>query len=189
METFMGFITPFPWSFAPRNWSEAAGQLVPISQNTALYSLLGTNFGGDGRSTFGLPDMRGRTPIGMGQAPGLSARSLGQYFGSEISNISLTSANLPPHTHTLSASNAAVAGLTQDPADGWTLGAAASVTDDRTPVVTNVNMYNASTPASPVQSAPTSSTGSGSPATVSNMQPSLCLNFCIALQGLYPSRN
>ena len=188
METFMGFITPFPWSFAPRDWSEAAGQLIPISQNTALFSLIGTTYGGDGRTTFALPDMRGRTPIGMGNGPGLSSRILGQHFGSEISNISLTSANLPPHTHTLSASDTAAATLAPTPVEGWTLGAAATASG-RPVEYTPVNMYNASTPATPVQSAPTSSAGNGSPVTVSNMQPSLCLNFCIALQGLYPSRN
>jgi microcystin-dependent protein len=99
----------------------------------------------------------------------------------------LTLSNLPSHTHTLTASNTAAENLTQDPAAGWTLGAAASISDDRTPVVTPVQMYGPPNPTNPVQSQHTSSTGDDRAFDIT--PPSLCLNFCIALNGIYPSRN
>jgi microcystin-dependent protein len=185
MEPFTGTIAMYPWDWPPREWSLCQGQLVAISQNQALFSLLGTNFGGDGRSSFGLPDLRGRQVIGQGAGPGLTSRRLGELLGSE--HVTLTSQNLPPHTHTLTASNTASGSLTPEPAEGWTLGAAASVSEGREPVITPVQMYGPSNPSNPVQSAPTSSTGSGYQ--IPTMQPTLCLNFCIALFGVYPSRN
>lgn len=185
MEVYMGFISAFPWNWPPAQWTECQGQLLAIQQYSALYALLGTNFGGNGVNDFGIPDLRGRQVVGMGQGPGLTYRNIGNSFGSE--HVTLTSNNLPPHTHTLTASNTASENLTQEPAAGWTLGAAASVSGGRTPVTTPVQMYGPSNPANPVESAPTSSTGSGTP--VGTMPPSLCLNFCIALFGIFPSRN
>lgn len=185
METFMGFITAFPWNWPPRNWTECNGQLLSISQYNALFALLGITFGGNAQTNFGLPDLRGRQIIGMGDGPGLTTRTIGQSFGAE--HVTLTSSNLPPHTHTMTASDTDSSELTQAPAPNWTLGAAASVTDERTPIVTPVQMYGPHNPATPVPSAPSSSTGSGLP--VGTMPPALCLNFCIALFGIYPSRN
>lgn len=185
METFLGFVTAFPWSWPPYQWTACQGQLLTIQQYNALYALLGTTFGGNGQITFGIPDLRGRQVIGMGSGPGLTPRVVGQYFGSEY--VSLSTDNLPPHTHTLTASDTDSSNLTQEPAPNWTLGAAASVTAERTPVITPVQMYGDANPSNPVESAHTSSAGSGAPAP--HMPPSLCLNFCIALQGIFPSRN
>jgi microcystin-dependent protein len=185
MEPFTGTIAMYPWDWPPREWSLCQGQLVAISQNPALFSLLDTNFGGDGRTNFGLPDLRGRHVIGQGDGPGLTPKRLGERMGTEW--IRLTQSNLPPHTHTLTASDTDSGDLTQAPAADWTLGAAASVTVGRTPVTTPVQMYGPSNPSNPVQSAPTSSTGEGSD--IPNMPPYLCLNFCIALFGIFPSRN
>jgi microcystin-dependent protein len=184
METFIGFISAFPWSWPPYQWTGCQGQLLQISQNQALFSLLGTTFGGDGRNNFGIPDLRGRQIIGMGNGQGLTPREVGQFVGYE--SVKLTSNNLPPHTHTVAASAAGYSGLTQLPETDWTLGAAASVSSDRTPVITPVQMYGPPNPTNPVQSAPTSSTGSGAP--IPTIPPSLCLSFCIALQGIYPNR-
>jgi microcystin-dependent protein len=158
---------------------------MQIQQYSALYALIGTNFGGNGTTTFGLPDLRGRQIIGMGQGPGLTNRIVGQAFGTE--SVTLTANNLPPHDHTLTASNTDSASLTQAPAAGWTLGAAASVSGARPPVATPVQMYGPSNPTTPVPSAPTSVTGNGLP--LATMPPALCLNFCIALMGIFPSRN
>ncbi len=185
METFLGFVTAFPWNWPPYQWTTCQGQLVSIQQYSALYALLSTTFGGNGQTNFGIPDLRGRQIIGMGNGPGLTPRIVGQHFGSEY--VSLDADNLPPHTHTLTASDTDVGDLTQAPAEGWTLGAAASVSNDRTPVITPVMMYGETNPSSPVESAPTSIAGSGTPAP--HMPPSLCLSFCIALQGIFPSRN
>lgn len=185
METFIGFISAFPWSWPPYQWTACQGQLLQVSQHNALFALLGTTFGGDGRSSFGIPDLRGRQIIGMGNGPGLTPREVGQIGGYE--GVVLTSNNLPPHTHTVTASAAEYGSLTQAPETDWTLGAAASVSDERTPVITPVRMYGPPNPTHPVQSAPTSSTGAGSP--IPTMPPSLCLSFCIALQGIYPTRN
>lgn len=99
MEPFLGEIDLFAGNFAPRNWARCEGQILPIAQNQALYSLLGTTYGGDGRTTFALPDLRGRTPVGPGQGPGLSNRQLGQKGG--IENVTLTTAQMPSHNHTM----------------------------------------------------------------------------------------
>ncbi len=185
METFMGFITAFPWNWPPRDWAECQGQLLSIQQYNALFALLGITFGGDAQNNFGIPDLRGRQIIGMGNGPGLTPRVIGHSFGAE--HVTLTSSELPPHTHTITASDTDSSELTQAPSPSWTLGAAASITAGRPPVTAPVQMYGPPNPATPVPSAPSSSTGSGAP--VATMPPSLCLNFCIALFGIFPSRN
>lgn len=189
MEVFLGFVSPFAFNFAPSGWSFCSGQLMSIQQNAALFSLLGTQFGGNGTTNFQLPDLRGRGIVGMGNGGGLTPRVIGELVGVESTNVVLNTTNLPPHNHTLAASNTAVAGLTPAPAAGWTLGAAASVTGDRVPVIVPVNMYNAVAPQTPVQSAPSSTVGNGAAVLVPTMPPGLCLNFCIALNGIFPSRN
>ncbi len=185
METFMGFISPFPWNWPPRNWTNCEGQLLPIAQYNALFALLGVTFGGDARNNFGIPDLRGRQIIGMGYGPGLTPRMVGEWFGAEY--VTLTSNNLPAHTHTMTASNTDAEDLTQTPEAHWTLGAAATITGGRTPVTTPVQMYGPPDPDTPVQSAPSSIAGHNTP--VGTMPPALCLNFCIALFGIFPSRN
>ena len=110
-EPFIGEIRNFGFNFAPRGWALCQGQLLPINQNTALFSLLGTMYGGDGRITFALPDLRGRTPIGFGQGPGLSDRTQGEAAGEEA--VTLTDSDLPAHTHSVIAASVAT---TKNPA-------------------------------------------------------------------------
>lgn len=184
MEAFIGTVMLWGPNFAPRGWAFCQGQLMSISQNTALFSLLGTTYGGNGQTTFALPNLQGRVPVGAGQSPGTSTYVLGESAGTE--SVALTSAQMPQHSHTLAASNTDSASLTQAPAAGWTLGAAASVTG-RPPVATPVQMYNASNISQPVQSAPTSVAGGGTPVPV--IQPFQVLNYIICLEGIFPSRN
>ena len=165
MDPFIGEIIMFGGNFAPRGWALCEGQLLSISQNTALFSILGTTYGGDGRTTFGLPDLRGRAPIGAGNGPGLTPRPLGQKTGAETTL--LQASNLPPHNHTAS--------LNVSGSDATQSAATANATI-ATPDVT----LNAS-------SVQTGKTGGGQPA--NNMQPVQVVNYIIALQGVYPSRN
>jgi microcystin-dependent protein len=186
MEAFIGTILMWPMNWAPQGWFLCDGTQLPINQYQALFSLIGTTYGGNGTTTFALPDLRGRMPIGAGNGPGLTPRTLGQPLGAE--GAALNSNNLPAHTHTMTASNTDYTKLTQSPAAGWTLGAASSVTTDRNPVITAVNMYGGANPANPVQSAPSSVVGSPSPTPVPTVPPALCVNFIICNEGLYPSR-
>ncbi len=172
-EPFIGQIMCAGYSFAPRGWALLDGQLLPISQNTALFSLLGTQFGGNGQTTFGLPDMRGRALIGVGQGPGLSPHDVGEMSGSE--NTTLLTSNLPPHAHTvapLGSSN-----------DATSISPAGKVAASKARTTLYADPTNLTTMA-PAQ---TSVVGSGVP--VNNMQPYLAVNCYIALQGIYPSRN
>ena len=191
MQVFMGSIVPFAFNFAPKNWAQTNGQLLSIQQNQALFSLLGTYYGGNGVQNFQLPNLQGRSMFGMGTGSGLSVRVIGEVFGVENVTVPLNPLNLPPHSHTLAASNTVSASLTQAPAPGWTLGAAASNSGGRTPVITPVNMYTAAAvpPQSGQPSAATSTVGGGAPLQVATVPPSLSLNFCIALFGIFPSRN
>src|SRR6187402_1117505 len=100
-DPFVAEIRIFPFSFAPKGWAFCDGQLLPLSQNTALFSLLGTTYGGDGKTTFALPDLRGRAPIHQGQGPGLTSRSLGEQDGTET--VTLISSQIPAHAHTVNA--------------------------------------------------------------------------------------
>ncbi len=184
MDGTIGTILMWAMNWAPTNWAICDGSLLSISQNTALFSLIGTSYGGNGTSNFALPDLRGRLPIGMGQGPGLSLRTLGELTGTE--QVTLTAANMPPHSHNLTATNTPNANLTQAPANNWSLGAAASVSGDRPPVITPVSMYTSTPQGASVPSAPTSVVGSGIP--VENMPPVLCVNFIICVAGIYPSR-
>ena len=161
-------------NFAPRGWAYCDGALLAISANTALFSILGTTYGGDGVNTFALPDLRGRVPIAQGTGPGLTTRSLGERGGIESS--SLTSANLPAHTHSMNASNDTAS--SGSPASN-SLGTAArgGTVLPYAPGATN-------------QVAMGSTTGSaGGNIPVNNMQPYLALNYIIALEGIFPSRN
>lgn len=175
-EPFIGEIRLYPFNFAPRNWALCQGQLLAISQNTALFSLLGTNFGGDGRSSFGLPDLRGAVPAGAGQGPGLSAYSVGQTAGA--ATVTLNQSQMPSHNHTFNAdtaegtatasSNALLAKAAKGPRGEQVLGQVYS------PNGPNVAM------------APLGASGGGQPH--NNMQPYLTLNYCIALAGVFPIR-
>src|SRR6266576_782954 len=112
-EPFLGEVKIISWNFPPKGWTFCNGQLLPINQNTALFSILGTTYGGDGRVTFGLPDLRGRAPIGAGQGPGLTNITLGETAGTE--NVTLQSSQMPAHTHLVAASQNATA---TSPANG-----------------------------------------------------------------------
>ncbi|MEP7144855.1 MAG: tail fiber protein [Ferruginibacter sp.] len=172
MEAFLASIIIFCGNFAPRGWALCNGQILSIAQNTALFSLLGTTFGGDGVSTFALPDLRGRVPVHAGQGPGLSTYELGQPGGSE--NTSLLLSNLPPHSHSLNA--VSEAGTTSAPSGAF-LGNTGALDKE----------YRASGTAVTMNQGAIGATGSSQP--FNNLQPYLAVNFIIALQGIFPSRN
>ncbi len=170
-EPFVGEIRMFAGNFAPRGWAFCDGQLLAVSQNDALFSLLGTIYGGDGRTTFGLPDVRGRIPIHAGSGPGLSPRRLGAKAGEE--NVTLTVNQLPSHTHQLKATN--------------------DVANEIGPSSTRVtgqtgtfDLYQSAAPAAAMSTASITSIGGSRSHT--NLQPFLCIHFIIALFGIYPSR-
>ena len=169
-DPFLAQIGMFAGNFAPRGWAFCDGQLLPIAQNSALFSLLGTTFGGDGRTTFALPDLRGRAPMQPRQGPGLSNHLLGEKSGSETAT--LTEAQLPSHTHALRA-------VDEDAAQTDPANRAYAVTDD--------DLYLASGAMVDMSAETTTSTGGGQ--THNNMRPFLAINFIICLQGVYPSRN
>lgn len=167
---FVGEIRIFAGNFAPTGWAFCNGQLLAISQNTALFSILGTAYGGDGRSTFALPDLQGRAPMFYGQGLGLTARTRGQAIGTETHTLSLP--EIPAHTHSLTAHSGN--GHT-DQAAGSAMARSPSGIPQYAPD------FNATMAADAV-----SATGDGQPH--NNMQPYLTLNFIIALQGMFPPR-
>lgn len=183
METFLACILLWPCNFAPTGWAFCAGQLLSISQNSALFSLLGTTFGGNGQTTFGLPDMRSRIPIGVGQGLGLSSYVLGQVGGTET--VTLTINNLPSHAHsfTISASNAQ-ATVSTPAAGSNTLAAPYDGV-----AFNSVNGYNNLAPNTALNVGSTTTGLAGNNLPFSNTQPYLGLNYIIALQGIYPSRS
>jgi microcystin-dependent protein len=170
-DPFVAEIRIFPFNFAPKGWAFCSGQLMPISQNTALFSLLGTTYGGDGKSTFALPDLQGSAPMHPGQGPGLSLHDLGETGGSET--VTLLESEIPAHSHTVSASGRA--------ANNRTPGA-------QLPAVgAGVQLYGA--PGSTVSLDPNAVPPAGGSLPHNNMQPYLTVNFCIALQGIFPPRS
>lgn len=168
-EPFLAEIRIVGFNFAPRGWAFCDGQLLPINQNQSLYSLLGTTYGGDGRTSFALPDLRGRVPIHVGASNGVQ-HTLGQRSGEETHTLS--AAEMPQHDHALQASNDA--GNQNSPGGN---------------VFANsgTNTYGAPTSLVSLNSGTVTNVGGG--VAHENMQPYLALNFCIALQGLFPSRN
>ena len=170
-EPFVGEIRMFAGNFAPRGWAFCDGQLLSVSQNDALFSLLGTIYGGDGRTTFGLPDLRGRIPIHAGQGPGLSQRRLGAKAGAE--QVTLTVNQLPSHTHAAEASDDL--GTTPNPADAVPAKS------------TTVDAYAASSPTENMSAQAVTNVGGSRSHT--NLMPFLCVHFIIALVGIYPSRH
>lgn len=173
-DPFVAEIRIFPFYFAPRGWAFCDGQSLPISQNTALFSLLGTTYGGDGKSTFALPNMQGNTIIQQGQGPGLSLYDLGQQSGSE--SVTLLVSEIPAHQHTLMASG--FQGDQRVPTSNECLAAS-----------TGGSLYTAAVPAQFVPMAFQALPPAGSSEPHSNMMPFLTLNFCIALQGIFPPRS
>lgn len=171
-DPFVAEIRIFAFNFAPRGWAFCDGQLLPLSQNTALFSLLGTTYGGDGKSTFALPDLQGSAAMHPGQGPGLSLRDLGEIGGSET--VSLLQSEMPSHTHALNAQNAP--GDTSSPG-----GAAYSRALGATP-------YQPPAGQPQVAMAPEAIGVTGGSQPHNNLQPYLTLNFNIALQGVFPPR-
>ena len=170
-DPFVAEIRIFPFSFAPKGWAFCNGQLLPISQNTALFSLLGTFYGGDGKSTFALPDLEGRAPMQHGQGQALSDHFLGESGGSDT--VTLLQSEIPVHSHDVNGSGGP-ANL-QAPAADRVLGRA------------NNTVY-LDNPANLVPMAPEALATAGGSQPHNNMQPYLTLNFCIALQGIFPPR-
>lgn len=172
MDPFVAEIRVFPFNFPPKGWAFCDGQILPISQNTALFSLLGTTYGGDGKSTFALPNMQGNAPMAAGQGPGLSLHDLGEMSGSET--VTLIETEMPSHSHTLQANAFPAELAAPSPARGFARSQPGTAYKSTT---TNLTPFapNAITPA-----------GGGLPH--NNMQPYLTLNFCIALQGVFPPR-
>lgn len=169
-EPFLGELRLFPYNFAPRGWAFCQGQILSIAQNTALFSLLGTTYGGNGQTTFGLPDLRGRVPISQGQGPGLSSYSLGEVGG--VENVTLIQQQMPQHNHLVSVNNQGSS--TGRPSGGY-------------PGQTSGNTYAPSPDGSTF--APQAVTNTGNSQPHENRPPYLALNWCIALEGIFPSRN
>jgi len=180
MDPYIGSIMLFAGNFAPRNYMLCAGQLLPISQYSALFSILGTTYGGNGTSTFGLPDLRGRAAIGQGQGPGLSPISLGEMAGTE--SVTVLSTNMPAHTHTATVTINCV----NDSRPNNDTPAGQALDNGST-----VAMFSGSTPDTPMAAgmatAQIGNAGGSQP--ISIQDPFLGLNYCIAIQGIFPSRN
>lgn len=170
MDPFLGEIRMFGGNYAPRGWALCNGQLLPIAQNTALFSLLGTTYGGNGQTTFALPDLRSRVPMHAGQGAGLSSYNLGEAAGSE--SVTLLTSEMPMHTHALACAASPALTSTPDPAGKF---------------IANTEPTNSYAETADSMSGPLTAAGGNQPH--ENRQPFLCINFIIALEGLFPSRN
>jgi microcystin-dependent protein len=171
MDPFVAEIRIYPFNFAPKGWAFCDGQILPLSQNTALFSLLGTTYGGDGRSNFALPNMQGSAPMHPGQGPGLSLHDLGEAGGSDT--VTLLDSEMPLHTHDMKAAPLAATAQTPSPTVG--LGRSRGF-----------GAYAPATSLVALSPQAISPTGGGLPH--NNLMPYLALNFCIALQGVFPPR-
>ena len=179
MDSFVGAIFSFGFNFAPYGWAQCNGDLLPISGNEALYSLLGTTYGGDGTTTFALPNMQGRVPIGTGQGPGLPNYVIGQAAGSET--VTLSTANLPVHSHAVLSASIPVGTTTDsnDPTGHYFAPVAPSGAGSVYDPANGANMATNNTTSG--------TTGSSIPMSI--LSPFLVVNYCISLFGIYPSRN
>lgn len=167
---YIGQIQAFGFTFAPVGWALCDGQLLSVQQNEALFSLLGTIYGGDGRNTFGVPDLRGRLPVHFGQGPGLANRTIGQKYGEE--KVFLQTSQIPAHHHTIAPGANTADGTISSPGGNYFAATANGYFN-----ATNANLGNADT----------GMTGGGG--AHNNMQPYQVISWCIALQGIYPSRS
>lgn len=172
-DPFVAEIRIFPFNFAPKGWAFCDGQLLPLSQNTALFSLLGTTYGGNGKSNFGLPNLQGSAPMEWGQGPGLSLRSIGETGGSET--VTLLESEIPAHAHAIRVQGADPADV-QIPGPTVVLGRSSGGAAYQTTTTGLVSM------------APEMLPPAGGDQPHNNMMPYLTLNFCIALQGVFPPR-
>ena len=170
-DPFVAEIRIFPFNFAPKGWAWCDGQLLPLSQNTALFSLLGTTYGGNGKSNFALPDLQGRAPMHPGQGPGLSLHDLGETGGSET--VTLLESEIPSHSH----------GVTCKQSD-----ATVRLPPGQFPATGTGGILMYQPPGAIVQLNPNTVTPAGGDAPHNNLQPYLTFYFCIALQGVFPPR-
>lgn len=175
MDAYIGTIMPMGFGFAPRNWATCSGQILAISTNTALFSLLGTTFGGDGRATFGLPDLRGRMVVGQGQGTGLSPVQWGQIGGND--DISLNLNQLPSHSHVVTAKANGLSSNSNDPANAYLGGGTVTMYD---------NAWDGSTVMNS-QCVVAGPSGGNVPMQIRN--PYLGMYYCICQYGIFPSRN
>lgn len=171
-DPFIGEIRLLPYTFAPRDWAFCNGQLLSIAQNTALFSILGTTYGGDGHTTFGLPNLKGRLAMGAGQGSGLTAHPLGAAVGS--ATVTLTANELPAHNHQLICD--ATMGSQPNPGEAFAAGERGGA------------LYH-SNPTSLVPMAPQAMSMAGGGGAHPNIQPFVVVNYCICLVGVYPTRN
>ncbi len=169
-QPYVGEIRIFAGNFAPAGWAFCHGQLLAISENTTLFQLIGTTYGGDGQSTFGLPNLQGRVPIHQGQGPGLSNRVIGQNGGTE--SVTLTAAQIPVHGHAQLVS--AAPALSRSP-------------QGNLPAIAQGDLYSTGTPDTAMAATAIAATGGSQPH--ENMQPYLGLNFIISLFGIFPTQN
>lgn len=167
MDVFIGQIQPFAFGITPKGWATCAGQLLPIAQNAALFSVLGTMYGGNGTTNFALPDLRGRVSAGQGNGPGLSPANVGQQMGTET--VTLTSNQMPTHSHSISGSTGAA--NAENPQNA----------------VLALQAWNTASPSLATNAANVLPVGNNQ--AHPNTQPTLAVNWCIALQGIFPSRN
>ena len=179
-DPFLGEIRIFAGNFAPRGWQFCDGTLLSIAQDSALYALLGTTYGGDGVTTFGVPDLRGRVPVHQGTGPGLTTRVIGQKLGQET--VTLTAAELPAHTH------AAYASTTPATLDGPANAVAGTVNPTASQYSFYVNTVGTST-ATLAPLAATSVTSAGNSEPHDNLMPTTTLSYIISREGIFPSRN
>ena len=201
MEPFIGQIIMFAGNFAPRDWAFCDGELLPISQNQSLYSILGTTYGGDGRTTFGLPDFRGRVPIGQGQGNGLTSRIMGEQIG--IEDITLSTAQMPIHSHaakTTISGSSVTAKLKASSAEGTTNVPLNNYLAKPSNIgLQSINMYDSSADIEMASdaieidlsavTANTTTDDTGGNSAHNNIQPSLVMNYIICVNGVYPSRS
>jgi microcystin-dependent protein len=189
-QPFLGSIGIFAFNFAPFGWAQCNGQILPISQNAALFALIGTTYGGNGSTTFALPNLQGRVPMGVGTGTGLATKIIGEFSGAE--SVELQVSQLPPHTHAITLNNLAgsaqvknAPGNSQTPLGNVPAIEAAGVTATYSNAAPDATM--AAGAISVTGTATAALTGNGIP--VSILPPFLVLNYCIALVGLFPSRN
>jgi microcystin-dependent protein len=180
MDPYIGEIRMVGFNFAPVGWALCNGQILPISQYTALFSLLGTSFGGNGTTNFALPNLQSRVPINQGQGAGLTAYALGESGGTE--NVTLISNQMPLHNHTIGVSN--LAGSASDPTNNIL-----AQCNTGTPRQPNLNVPNFVPPPATGSLAQTAVSMAGGNLPHPNIQPYLCVNFIIALNGIFPSRS
>ena len=173
MDPFVAEIRIFPFNFAPKGWAFCDGQILPLSQNTALFSLLGTTYGGDGKSNFALPNMQGNAPMHPGQGPGLSLHDLGETGGSDT--VSLLESEIPSHAHAMMGINNTPQDTIPGPPEGFARSSGA-------------NAYQATVNANIAQMSDNTIAPAGGDQPHNNLMPYLTLNFCIALQGVFPPR-